>query len=1689
MRSKIYLLGFILLIISPFVLGSPTILEISTLPDPVGYGDNIQFQCNATTPTDTNINMSYEFRIDGSFQSSGTGFHVKEIENNPTLGYYQGFSMIKTSDNSFANFYPVTNYKQYYANGTLINTSSLSTSGKVWFPAGFYDDTANKIRMVGKPDPISNNIYYTVCDDYLTNCVDSTHTVAKPGITVDAVYEFKQFPSGKWGYSYHDSTNSQDVYEICNSGLTGCFVLHNNSQYKYADFVENSDGEFLVVSNNYAYVYNSDGSAQTDFTLGTTSNSGLYGEVIPIDGDVFKYFTYWGGTTRFYSCSISGGTCSQFGLDPGIRFAYFHDIRELHVFDGTSYAIRTCDSALTSCELNQERFLKEANPTSYINDRFLLLDGRRITATRYHTIIADPIFNENELTTFFEIDSSDYSQGSELTGTCEAQDTTNGGTIVSESISINPVVPVGSIDRFEIVSFPEDFGETVGVEFDISSNFPFTTVRIEEGCNGSLNQHFYSPGGLTYNGSDSFEFTQTCDLQLFIQNNAGGSDVENIFDVEINTTDWINITNVQHQNDFGIYNFSSDIISRNEIKNVSFSWNCTDTGLFETTEINNINSYNYNLFIQETAGRTHNTCVYKYDVSDSYITSSFEYPLTISGDGEFVLSENQTSVISGENISLIYDVESFFDIQNIYLVHTFNGSEEQISLSYNNKTAVGVQSIKATNPESLEWKISVEDEFGNTINSSIRNVTQIYPYEEGVEKNLQLKFDGFRMESGCNNNITIPTSEERPLTFCLNNGTDDIACKNYTTGEIGDGDIIISDGFEYTRFNEYTPVIYWDNIKYLEGRYEGKIDSGLTGNGVIYDDGNTFDNYAYYFVDEYRVYSSWFCSGPSVQTGPTQSDFLDVSCPIMDGEEWTTANGTAGLPYNEYFVCNTDSSNPSAADRGGEWNASTNCALTESCSYPSGSDSLPSFQNEFVDGDIKTASTILYSDVEYTFLDPSDVGAPLINNVTISPSIIEYGDTFSITADINAFSIDQNITNVYLYINCSNENVYEQFNYSVNTQLYHLSQNYTVNKEYGSSCSYYIDVIDSSSQVNTTGLIDFQLSNYFTNINDGEPVSVWYQLDSLYMTDGCNADVSISPTPEYPLEICLNNGTHDLACRTITNQNFGFGSVFSSDVFNWDENSDYRFKLNWQRIGYLNGTNVGKTDRGQYSETGPSCLMSPEYTSCFGDYDLRYYLNASCGGSWYYGTWRTELQSLGSPIRTTENNYATASANTDLAIRPVQSIYGGTCSGCEPTSGTKQTWSYCSPGINEPNLCTHAGNTTIYTDYFTEYNTQELSTNEKIFSEGIVYTNTVVYTPSATPPEITFENTTNSNPIKNDFINLTFYVSDDTIVTNVESDGCNVLSDDIVGINSQNSYVLFELQQSDDCQLNLTVNDIDGYSNELTYNIEIEKTAQSPVAQITNKPVYDDDIEATIIYIDELDNPYNSWIGNNTRWYKDGVYQPAYDDLFSVPNGVVSDGDNWTFEARTIDTWTTSEWVSDSVIINQPIIDSWGVVDSQISTDDAIDFRISAFGDFENSACKLTLKEGNSTYNVYTDDQNDNIYSLDFFGYSSTGILEWTEIQCIDVYSSIVTENVSINVTIVSPDDDDGEETPATGGGGGGGGSPPLLSVAEDNDFIEVIREDALPFVAFGIILVSLSIIGIILFEGIIVRRRRNAKK
>jgi len=1062
-----------------------------------------------------------------------------------------------------------------------------------------------------------------------------------------------------------------------------------------------------------------------------------------------------------------------------------------------------------------------------------------------------------------------------------------------------------------------------------------------------------------------------------------------------------------------------------------------------------------------------------------------------------VLLVNTTSVFGQESVNITFEVESLFNISTLTLIHTFNGIEESINIPMIGNVYSGSYVLITNTPYNPVWKLEAIDIYGTTIYSELQNITHLFPYEEGSIKFLQLTFDGLDMRDGCNNNISFYGSETTPFSICVNNGTEITSCRTYDEADILDGDILLSDGFVYSRFNTYTPVLSWNGIVYEDGANIGKHDIGQLG--LLSACSGLVENSNMFYLDE-------GCGG-TLFTG-----LSGVNC---EGRYRTTVENYVSSAcdtdkiYSFFYPYTTSCQSYQIADFGYSY---CNDGIIEEnlCSYAS-PDSIsldPLIVAGIIDYNVPTTNKI-YSNIDYLLIDGNSIVTPTIENFSIN-STLYYSETVNINADI----IIGNTRAINIEITIGGDWGETIINSSVleNETVYHFDYDFTMT-EYSDIINITFDITNFYDKTNIT-TFNIPTANIY-DIYDGDIVSVWYNLNSLNMTDGCNDEITLSPTEAYPLEICVNDGNTDYACNIITDYNINGNDVISSGLFVWNSSKDYRFKINWNRISYLSGENIGKNDNGGLGKYGTECpdypfiSQSPVLSNIFytnsGIHALLMSIeppvsgsNVVCDGDpKYFGIKNSELSKeefqtvlFGIGCRVTEENYAIVGGDTDFTSNinflSADYLLGGTTTYCFSQIVTTSGVTTCFDGGQcETGLCDFAGNNTIYTDYFTMKN-GILSTNEKIFSDGIISIEEFIFDKAITPPIINFLSINNSNPIIPDNINISFSVSDDTVVVSVFANGCNLVSDNFISISNQTGVATFTIQTDVDCQLNVTVTDNVGTESIINYNIVLEKTNPEPIVRISNKPVYDEDMVLEILYFDTLDNEYNSWTGNETLWYKNDIYQPGLDDLISVDSSLIQQGENWTVSARTVDTYTESEWINDSVLVGTPTINSYGVIDDTIALGSIIDFRINAYGDYVASSCKLTLEQDNSSYNIFTTNIDDNILSVDFDGYAGIGTLTWNEIECIDDYNNIVEKTTYLTVEIIPIEEDDEVITPTTSGGGESASVFPLFSVAEENDARLSVKDEVMDLPIFIGMLVVLLILGIITIENLLARKNEK---
>ena len=90
--------------------------------------------------------------------------------------------------------------------------------------------------------------------------------------------------------------------------------------------------------------------------------------------------------------------------------------------------------------------------------------------------------------------------------------------------------------------------------------------------------------------------------------------------------------------------------------------------------------------------------------------------------------------------------------------------------------------------------------------------------------------------------------------------------------------------------------------------------------------------------------------------------------------------------------------------------------------------------------------------------------------------------------------------------------------------------------------------------------------------------------------------------------------------------------------------------------------------------------------------------------------------------------------------------------------------------------------------------------------------------------------------------------------------------------------------------------------------------AQAPTLT-PDPPRTSDDLNASYTYYDADSHPQ---MGYGIRWYRDGVYQAAYNDLSTVPSSATSVGQDWYFRVRVSDGTDWSPWTASNHVVIQP---------------------------------------------------------------------------------------------------------------------------------------------------------------------------
>lgn len=234
-----------------------------------------------------------------------------------------------------------------------------------------------------------------------------------------------------------------------------------------------------------------------------------------------------------------------------------------------------------------------------------------------------------------------------------------------------------------------------------------------------------------------------------------------------------------------------------------------------------------------------------------------------------------------------------------------------------------------------------------------------------------------------------------------------------------------------------------------------------------------------------------------------------------------------------------------------------------------------------------------------------------------------------------------------------------------------------------------------------------------------------FQLASLQMKDGCNGDINLAPTTLYPLIVCVNDGITDYGCKTYTSGEYGAGSILETGLFSQDTSKNYRLKINWKRIRYINVDNPAlnwKYDNGESSDSGNFCRVSYGYVCPFPSM----YYNSSCYlaerqypvyncDSGYYPTGWSFIKG---PVIRHYENYVWSDSNKSCQTQRGYSWYNNVCLGFDSYSCVTGNFADICDYNTISSLASYAGNTIIYTDYISSNG--EFAINNKIYVEGTI---------------------------------------------------------------------------------------------------------------------------------------------------------------------------------------------------------------------------------------------------------------------------------------------------------------------------------------------------------------------------------
>lgn len=220
------------------------------------------------------------------------------------------------------------------------------------------------------------------------------------------------------------------------------------------------------------------------------------------------------------------------------------------------------------------------------------------------------------------------------------------------------------------------------------------------------------------------------------------------------------------------------------------------------------------------------------------------------------------------------------------------------------------------------------------------------------------------------------------------------------------------------------------------------------------------------------------------------------------------------------------------------------------------------------------------------------------------------------------------------------------------------------------------------------------------------------------------------------------------------------------------------------------------------------------------------------------------------------------------------------------------------------------------------------------------------------------------------------------------------------------------------------------------YTQDINKLRPNATVTLSPQPANETDNLTLTITFSDLEN--DTWISNETRWYNNSILLSDNNDSLTLSTYNLSSGANITASVRVYDRFNWSDWVDDTIIINDntaPDINSLSVSTTSATTSESITFTVNVTdttSSFLSDSCVFGLYKSDLAapkFNITSTDINGDLITrallLSTYG---IGTLEWIELWCQDG-SGNQAENLSIgiNISISTPPSDIG----APGGGGG----------------------------------------------------------